>query len=232
MRSLMIAAAVLVVGAVIPTHAADESKTEVQERLNSATATLHDLAATPDKGIPEEVYNGTKCIAVVPRMIKGGFIVGGKHGRGVASCKLANGTWSAPAFLTISGGSWGLQAGVEDVDLVMMFMTPEGAQHLMQNKFQIGGSISGAAGPVGRHASAGVDWKLDTQILTYSRAKGLFAGVDLEGSWIEHDSDSTLALYDKDVSTSAALTGEVPVPTAARGFVAEVARLKTEAEVR
>lgn len=232
MKSLTIAAALLVVGSVIPAHAADESKTEVQERLQSASTTLHDLSATPDKGIPEEVYNGAKCIAVVPKMLKGGFILGGKHGRGVATCRLANGTWSAPALFTVSGGSWGLQAGVEDVDLVMMFMTPEGAQHLMQNKFQIGGSISGAAGPVGRHASAGVDWKLDTQILTYSRAKGLFAGIDLEGSWVEHDSDSTNALYGKDVSTTATLTGEVPVPMEARGFIAEVARLRTEAEAR
>ena len=231
MKTFIIAAALLILGMAIPMRA-EESKTEVQERLDSAATTLRELAATPDKGIPEEVYNAAKCIAVVPKMIKGGFIFGGKHGRGAATCRLANGTWSAPAFFTVSGGSWGLQAGVEDVDLVMMFMTPEGMQHLMQNKFQIGSSISGAAGPVGRHASAGVDWKLDTQILTYSRAKGLFAGIDLEGSWIEHDSDSTIALYSKDVSTTAALTGQTPVPMAAKSFIVEVERMKTEAEAR
>jgi lipid-binding SYLF domain-containing protein len=118
------------------------------------------------------------------------------------------------------------------VDLVMMFMTPEGAQHLMQNKFQIGGSVSGAAGPVGRHASAGIDWKADTQILTYSRSKGLFAGIDLSGSWIEHDADSTTALYGKNVTTTAALTGQVPVPMDAKGFVDEVDHMKTVAETR
>src|SRR5579884_1726929 len=158
MNKVAMAAVLLMFGGVMQLRA-DQSKTEVQERLNDATTTLRELSATPDQGIPDKVYNAAKCIAVVPKMLKGGLIFGAKHGRGVATCRLPNGMWSAPAFFTISGGSWGLQAGVEDVDLVMMFMTPEGAQHLMQNKFQIGGSISGAAGPVGRHASAGIDWK-------------------------------------------------------------------------
>jgi lipid-binding SYLF domain-containing protein len=231
MNKLAMAAVLVMFGGVMQLRA-DQSKTEVQERLNDATTTLRELSATPDQGIPEKVYNSAKCIAVVPRMVKGGFIIGGKHGRGVATCRLANGMWSAPAFFSISGGSWGLQAGVEDVDLVMMFMTPEGAQHLMQNKFQIGGSVSGAAGPVGRHASAGIDWKADTQILTYSRSKGLFAGIDLSGSWIEHDADSTTALYGKNVTTTAALTGQVPVPMDAKGFVDEVDHMKTVAETR
>lgn len=126
MNKFLIAVALLTLCAVIPMRA-DETKTEVQERLETATTTLRDLAATPDKGIPDEVYKGAKCIAVVPRMIKGGFIVGGKHGRGVTTCRLPDGSWSAPAFFTISGGSWGLQAGVEDIDLVMMIMNDEGA---------------------------------------------------------------------------------------------------------
>jgi lipid-binding SYLF domain-containing protein len=231
MKKIFLAAALLALCAVVPTRAA-QTKTEVQGRLDTAAATLRDLAATPDKGIPDEVYKGAKCVAVVPRMLKGAFIVGGKHGRGVTTCRLPDGTWSAPAFFSISGGSWGLQAGVESIDLVMMIMTDEGARHLLENKFQVGASASGAAGPVGRHASAGVDWKLETQILTYSRSKGLFAGIDLNGSWIEHDSDSTTAMYGRDLGTTELLTGKVPVPSEAKTFIAEVASVKTEAEKR
>lgn len=229
MKNVLIALAVFVLAAVIPARA-DQAKSEVQARLDSATATLHDLSAAPDKGIPDEVYKSAKCIAVVPRLLKGAFIFGGKHGRGVVTCKLPDNAWSAPALFAVSGGSWGLQAGVQDIDLVMMIMTDEGARHMLENKFQIGATASGAAGPVGRHASAGVDWKLDTQILTYSRSKGLFAGIDLDGSWIEHDVDSTVALYGKDFSTSDLLMGKVPVPVEAKTFIAEVARVKTETE--
>jgi len=231
MKKAFAVVALFMLCAVVPTRA-DQAKSEVQGRIDSATATLRELAATPDKGIPDEVYKNAKCVAVVPRMLKGAFIFGGKHGRGLATCRVPDGGWSAPAFFTISGGSWGLQVGAESIDLVMMIMNDEGARHLLQNKFQVGADASGAAGPVGRNASAGVDWKLDTQILTYSRSKGLFAGIDLEGSWIERDSDSVKALYGTDVSTNDLLTGKVPVPSEAKTFIAEVARVKTEAERR
>lgn len=231
MRKFLVSIALLSLCAVVPARA-DQSKSEVQERLDNATATLHELAATPDKGIPDEVYKSAKCVAVVPRLLKGAFVFGGEHGRGMATCKLPDGSWSAPALFTISGGSWGLQLGAESIDLVMMIMTDEGARHLLNNKFQVGADVSGAAGPVGRHASAGVDWKLDTQILTYSRSKGLFAGIDLKGSWIEHDKDSTKALYGQDFGNNDLLTGKVPVPPEARPFVAEVAHVKTEAQNR
>jgi len=209
---------------------ANEDKVDATERLTSAATTLREIAEAPDKGIPDEVFKGAKCMAVVPRMIKGGLIVAAQHGRGVSTCRLPNGRWSAPAFFVISGGSWGAQIGVEDVELVIVAMTDEGMRHMLQNKFQIGGSISAAAGPVGRHASADVDWKADTEMLTYSRAKGLFAGVDLGGSWIETDRDTMAALYGKEVTSSAALTGKLPVPSQARPFLAEVARVKTEAK--
>lgn len=231
MKRVLTAIALFTLCAVMPARA-DQAKSEVQARLDSATASLRELSATPDKGVPDEVYKSAKCVAVVPRLLKGAFIFGGKHGRGVATCKLPDGAWSAPAFFAISGGSWGLQAGAESIDLVMMIMSDEGARHLLQNKFQVGADASGAAGPVGRHASAGVDWKLDTQILTYSRSKGLFAGIDLDGSWIEHDIDSTKALYGMDFGSSDLLTGKVPVPSEAKTFIAEVARVKTEAEQR
>jgi len=215
--------------AVLPSWASDQDRTDAVERLQSATTTLHDIADAPDKGIPEEVFKDAKCVAVVPKMLKGGFIFGAKHGRGVSTCRLPNGGWSAPAFFEITGGSWGAQIGIEDVELVMMIMNDEGMRHLLDNKFQIGGSISGAAGPVGRHAEAGTDWKANTEILAYSRAKGLFAGIDLSGSWIQQDNDSTHALYGKDYTVSQLLTGKVPVPSSAQTFIAEVSRLQNQA---
>jgi SH3 domain-containing YSC84-like protein 1 len=210
------------VGGMITAVRADQTKTDVVERLQSAAETIQQVTDAPDKGIPDEVFKGAKCVAVVPSMIKGAFIIGGKHGRGVATCRLPDGKWSAPAFFAISGGSWGAQFGVEDVQLVMMIMNDEGMRHLLENKFQVGGTASAAAGPVGRHASAGTDWKASTEILTYSRAHGLFAGIDLSGSWIERDKDSTEGLYGKDLTTTELLTGKVPVPQPARSFVAEV----------
>src|SRR5438105_4249417 len=159
-----------------------QDKTDVELRLQNATAVLKSIMNAPEKGIPEEVISGAKCIAVVPHLLKGGFIFGAKRGRGLVTCRLPNGGWSAPAFMTITGGDWGAQIGIEGIDLVMMFMTEQGARHLMEAKFQIGGEVSAAAGPIGRHASAGTDWKADTQILTYSRAKGVFAGATIGGS--------------------------------------------------
>ena len=205
----------------------DQTKTDVVDRLNSSTEALHKILAAPDKGIPKEVLEGAKCVAVVPGLIKGGFIVAGKHGRGVATCKLPRGRWSAPALFTISGGSWGAQIGVESVDLVMLIMNDDGMRHLLQDKFQIGGEAAAAAGPVGRHAAAGTDWKLESQMLTYSRSKGLFAGIDLGGSWVERDKDSTLALYGKDLTSTQVLTGKVAAPVDARAFLAEVRKAKT-----
>jgi lipid-binding SYLF domain-containing protein len=163
---------------------------------------------------------------VVPGLIKGGFIIAGKHGRGVATCRLPNGRWSAPAFFAISGGSWGAQIGVESVDLVMLIMNNEGMRHLLQDKFQIGGEAAAAAGPVGRHAEAGTDWKIESQMLTYSRSKGLFVGIDLGGSVVERDKDSTRALYDKDLTNAQVLDGKITAPVEARPFLAEVRRAK------
>jgi len=203
---------------------ADQTKTDVVDRLESSTQTIQQIIDAPDKGIPDEVFKGAKCVAVVPSMIKGAFIFGGKHGRGVSSCRLPDGKWSAPAFFTISGGSWGAQFGVEDVQLIMMIMNDDGMRNLLHDKFQVGGTASATAGPVGRHASAGTDWKASTQILSYSRSHGLFAGIDLGGSWIERDKDSTEALYGKDLTTTELLTGKVPVPQPARSFTAEVHR--------
>jgi hypothetical protein len=148
-------------------------------------------------------------------MVKAGFVFGGKGGKGVATCRTRNG-WSAPAFITISGGSWGLQIGVEAVDLVMIIQNEKGMQKLLSSNFQLGADASAAAGPIGRHASAGTDWKLDTEILTYSRAKGAFAGLTLEGASIRQDDDSRRAIYGRKVTTRELLLGRVPAPSAAR----------------
>ncbi len=207
---------------------ADE-KEDAIDRLDNATKVLSEIMKTPDKGIPEEVLDGAKCIAVVPHMIKGGFVFGAKHGRGVATCRTSTG-WSAPSFFTVTGGSWGAQIGVEGVDLVMMIMNQKGMQQLLNSKFQIGGEVSAAGGPVGRHASAGTDWKLDTQILTYSRAKGAFAGATLEGAGISQDEDAIRAVYGRELSPRAILTGTVPPPAAAQQFLATVRGAKALAE--
>jgi lipid-binding SYLF domain-containing protein len=161
-------------------------------------------------------------------MVKGGFIFGAKGGKGVATCRTANG-WSAPAFITISGGSWGLQIGVEAVDVVMIIQNEKGMQRLLSSNFQVGGDASAAAGPVGRHAEAGTDWKMDTEILTYSRAKGAFAGLTLEGASIRQDNDSRHAIYGRKVTTRALLLGRVPAPAAAQPFLAEIRGAKAQA---
>ena len=186
-------------------------------RLQKSAEVLTAIAHAPDKGIPDEVLAHAKCIAIVPNLVKGGFVFGGKHGRGVATCRTAKG-WSAPAFISVGGGSWGLQIGVEGVDLIMLIMNDKGMQQLLSSKFQVSGEGSAAAGPVGRHASAGTDWKLDTQMLTYSRSKGAFAGLTLEGAVIQQDSDSTTDIYGKDTAFKSILLGQVPTPAVAKSF--------------
>jgi SH3 domain-containing YSC84-like protein 1 len=161
-------------------------------------------------------------------MVKGGFVVGAEHGRGVASCRTAHG-WSAPAFFAITGGSWGLQIGVEGVDLVMIIQNDKGMQQLLSSKFQLGGDASAAAGPVGRHASANTDWKMDAEVLTYSRAKGAFAGLDLSGAAIRQDDDAMKAVYGPDVNQRAVLDGDVKATPAARPFLAAVRGAKEQA---
>ncbi len=209
---------------------AGEQKKDVTERLQLATDVLKQMTSAPDKGIPEEVLTTAKCIAVVPHLVKGGFIFGGKHGRGVATCRTADG-WSAPAFISVGGGSAGLQIGLEGVDLIMLIMNEKGMQQLLSSKFQISGEGSAAAGPVGRHASAGTDWKMDTHMLTYSRSKGAFAGLTLDGAVVQQDSDSTTSVYGRDVSFKSVLQGEIAIPEIARSFMKAVATAAHKAKV-
>jgi lipid-binding SYLF domain-containing protein len=226
MKKLVALVALFCLGAA--TVAWSETREELQNRLDNAALVLHQIMNTPDKGISEEVLEHAKCVAVVPHMIKGGFVFGAENGRGVATCRTANG-WSAPAFFAITGGSWGLQIGVEGVDLVMIFQGDKGMQRLENAKFQIGADASAAAGPVGRHASANTDWKLNTEILTYSRAKGAFAGLTLTGANIRRDDSSMDAYYGHDVSTHRVLHGAVAVPASARRFLDAVREAKAQA---
>jgi len=225
MKKVMLVLAMFSLGTLCWAGSAREDATE---RLENATTVVHEIMGMPDKGIPEEVLEHAKCMAVIPHMVKGGLIFGGKGGKGVATCRTANG-WSAPAFITISGGSWGLQIGVEAVDVVLIIQNEKGMQKLLSSNFQIGADASAAAGPVGRHAEAGTDWKMDTEILTYSRAKGAFAGLTLEGASLRQDSDSRHAMYKSNVTTRAILLGKVPAPSAAEPFLAAIRGAKAQA---
>jgi len=199
-------------------------------RLQSSVEVVRAIMATPDKGIPEEVLSNAKCMLVVPDLIKGGFIFGGKHGRGVATCRTAEG-WSAPAFVSVGGGSAGLQIGVEGVDLIMLVMNEQGFQKLLSSKFELTGEGSAAAGPVGRHASAGTDWKMNTEMLTYSRSKGLFAGLTLEGAVVEQDNDSTRAIYGKHMTFRNILSGKASTPESAEAFLKAVSDAGHQAKI-
>jgi lipid-binding SYLF domain-containing protein len=207
---------------------AESTREATNDRLVHAGKVLHEIMSAPDKGIPDEVLEHAKCVAVVPHMVKGGFVFGAEGGRGVATCRTAHG-WSAPAFFALTGGSWGLQIGVEGIDLVMIIQDDKGMDRLMGSKFEIGADASAAAGPVGRHASAGTDWRLNAEILTYSRARGIFAGITLNGAAIRRDDDSTEAIYGADIPTRRILRGEVPPPPPSRPFLDAVRSAKEQA---
>jgi SH3 domain-containing YSC84-like protein 1 len=228
---LLVAAAVFVQAqATSSTQATETEKDqpEVVKRANAAAQVLDDIMSTPDKGIPEDVMSSTKCVAVVPSMIKGGFIVGGRYGKGLATCRTKTG-WSAPAPITIAGGSWGLQFGGEAVDLVMLVMNDKGMQHLLNSKFKLGADASVAAGPVGRHAEGSTDWKMRAEVLTYSRARGVFAGITLNGAVVKQDKDDTRLLYGKAVPFNPILSGKVPAPAGSERFLGAVRKYARDA---
>ena len=204
--------------------AADEPKeSKVQDRVQAAADVLNDIQGAPDKGIPEEVLGSAECVAVVPSLLKGGFIVGAKYGRGLASCRTSKG-WSAPAFFVVTGGSVGFQIGGQAVDLVMLIMNKDGMKHLLSSEFALGADASVAAGPVGRHAEGNTDWKMRAEVLTYSRARGLFAGISLNGASIKQDKDSTREFYGRMVPFRTSLVGEIDAPAGANAFLTSLAQ--------
>jgi len=203
-------------------------ESKATDRVQAAADVLNEIQSAPDSGIPQEILGRAECVAVVPSMLKGGFIVGAKYGRGLASCRTPKG-WSAPAFFTVEGGSFGFQIGGQAVDLVMLIMNNEGMQHLLSSQFELGADASVAAGPVGRHAEGDTDWKMRAQVLTYSRARGAFAGVSLNGALVRQDKDTTREFYGHMVTFKAALTGEVDPPVQANVFLTTLAKWAQEA---
>jgi lipid-binding SYLF domain-containing protein len=206
----------------------DKDQTSIQKRIDNAANVLNEIMGTPDKAIPDKVMSDAKCIAVIPSMVKIAVGFGGNHGKGVATCRTAHG-WSAPAPITITGGSWGLQLGGQAVDLVLIVTNDQGMQQLLSSKFKLGAEASAAAGPVGRDAGADTDWKMKAEVLTYSRARGLFAGVDLAGSAISQDKDETHLLYGKMVPFEAILSGKVPPPDGSSSFLGAVRKYSHQA---
>jgi lipid-binding SYLF domain-containing protein len=207
----------------------DQSReSKASDRTQAAADVLNEIQGAPDSGIPQEVLGSAECVAVVPSMLKGGFIVAANYGRGLASCRTPKG-WSAPAFFTVAGGGVGFQIGGQAVDLVMLVMNDNGMKNLLSSKFELGADASVAAGPVGRHAEGSTDWKMRAQVLTYSRARGVFAGISLNGAVVKQDKDSTREFYNRMVSFKALLNGDVEPPPAANPFLSTLAKWAQEA---
>jgi SH3 domain-containing YSC84-like protein 1 len=226
MKTLLLVCAIACLTTVAP--ASPNVASKAGDRVQAAADVLSEIQAAPDQGIPETVLGSAECVAVVPAMLNGGFLVGARYGRGVASCRTPKG-WSTPAFFMIEGGSFGFQIGGQAVDLVMLVMNNDGMRNLLSSKFKLGGDASVAAGPVGRAAAADTDWKLRAQILSYSRARGVFAGVALDGAIVKQDKDSTREFYGHMVTPQASLQGLIASPQAAYPFLATLAKWATEA---
>jgi lipid-binding SYLF domain-containing protein len=202
---------------------AQDDQVKVDERLTSAQAVMNEIMATPDKGIPRGILAGATCVTVIPAYKKGAFVVGAQYGQGVSTCRTPNG-WSAPVFVQLAGGSFGWQIGGQSTDLVLIAMNQNGLQDMLKNKVKLGADAAASAGPVGRNAQAGTDWKLNAEFLTYSRSKGLFAGLDLDGTVLSQNQDATREEYNSDIPFKTILEGNVPTPVNARPFVHTVAR--------
>jgi SH3 domain-containing YSC84-like protein 1 len=208
----------------------DKDRSDIDKRLDASTKVLNEIMATPDKAIPDKVMSDAKCVAVIPSMLKIAVGFGGSHGKGVATCRTESGRWSAPAPITMTGGSWGLQLGGQAVDVVMIVTNDDGMQHLISSHFKLGAEASAAAGPVGRDAGADTDWKMRAEVLTYSRARGIFAGIDLNGAAVTQDKDETRLLYGSFVPFGDILSGKVQPEGAGRPFLAAIRRYSVQAK--
>ena len=207
-----------------PAFAADR-EVKVTDRLEASAETLTDLMRADDKGIPQELMEKARCVVVVPGMKKAGFIFGAKYGRGFASCRRAGGTgWSAPAAMRVEGGSVGFQIGASETDVVLLMMNDGGMKRLLSDKFTIGGEATAAAGPVGRDASAQTDAMMKAEMLSYSRARGLFAGISLDGATLRPDAETNKELYGRETTNREILAGNVSTPESAKAFTRALAR--------
>lgn len=214
----LIAIAALTAAAVPALAGAGDDTQKIDSRLDAAKDVITQIMAVPDKAVPNDIARKAVCVGVVPGMKKGAFIVGGDYGQGVVTCRTASG-WSAPVFIRMAGGSWGLQIGGQSTDLVLVAMNDKGFQDLLHSKFKIGADASAAAGPVGRDAQASTDLTLHAELLTWSRSRGAFAGIDLSGTSVSQNSDDTNALYGSSHNFEDILHGSVPAPPAAQGFL-------------
>jgi SH3 domain-containing YSC84-like protein 1 len=214
---------------------AKSTEPDIVKRMDNSANVLSEIMGTPDKAIPSRIMSDAKCIIVIPSMVNIAVVFGGRHGKGVATCRTTNSNgngWSAPAPVTITGGSWGLQLGGQAVDLVMLVMNQRGMDHLLSSKFKIGAEATGAAGPVGREVAADTDWKMKAEMLTYSRARGLFAGIDLNGAVLTQDKDETAVLYGKFLPFETILSGKMTAPRTSHTFLATVRKYSAVAAER
>ncbi len=217
-----LAAALCVSVAAVPALLARDPE-DAAKQAAKASKVFQEIMSAPDRAIPASVLDKAQCVAVFPQVLKAGFIVGGRGGRGVASCRVASG-WSDPAYFDLKGGSFGLQIGAQATDFVLLFMNHDGMRSLVNSKFELGGDASVAAGPVGRQAGASTDLKLDEQILSYSRSKGLFAGVELKGAVISLDDSDMESAYGEGVKAEEVLTGKKTGPAAVKVYPNTLAR--------
>jgi len=228
-RCLLVLGAGLLLCVGMAWSADDKDASDIDKRLDASAKVLNEIMATPDKAIPDKVMSDARCVAVIPSMVKIAVGFGGSHGKGVATCRTESGLWSAPAPITITGGSWGLQLGGQAVDLVMIVTNDDGMQHLLSSHFKLGADASAAAGPVGRDAAADTDLKMRAEVLTYSRARGVFAGIDLNGSAVTQDKDETRILYGRFVPFADILAGKVQSREASEPFLAAIRRYSGQA---
>lgn len=202
---------------------AASSRSDLNNRLDAAGQVIQEIQSIPASAIPDWLVSKATCVAVVPGYKKAAFVVGGSYGQGVVTCRTKHG-WSAPAFIQLTGGSWGLQIGGSSTDLVLVATNQQGLQDLLKSKFKIGGTASAAAGPVGRTAAASTNLTLKSELLTYSRSRGLFAGIDLGGTVVNQNTNDTRTFYGRDMPFQDILDGRTATPTSARHFVRTVAK--------
>jgi lipid-binding SYLF domain-containing protein len=201
---------------------AASSREDLQSRVNAAKVVLDQIMAAQDKTIPTNIRRSATCVAIVPGMVKGAFVFGAQYGQGIVTCRTGHG-WSAPVFIRMAGGSFGFQIGGQSTDLILVAMNDRGLQDLLKNKFKIGGDASAAAGPVGRAGQAATDWKMGAELLSYSRNKGLFAGIDLDGTSVSQNREDTELYYGTPQSFENILRGSVGVPAGAVALIRDVA---------
>ncbi|HTU36218.1 MAG TPA: lipid-binding SYLF domain-containing protein [Candidatus Acidoferrum sp.] len=220
-KRLMVVVSLLAVAAMLPAVASASERSEAMERVRNSARVFQEIMQAPDKGIPQNLLQSAKCVAIIPGDLKFAFVLGGQYGRGIAECRTTHG-WSAPMFIAVEGGSIGYQAGGSSTDLVLLFMNEHALHHLLNDEFKLGAGAAVAAGPVGRDATAATDISMRAEILSYSRSHGIFAGVDLSGTVVKSDHSADRAIYGPGVTRQQIVSGQVSMPTGDRPLAAEL----------